>query len=52
MEQLQLLQLNPSNAEDIALDADTQEKLLNLMAAMILAIITPERRAGHDRQSS
>ena len=37
---------------DIALESSIQEKLLTLMAEIILTIITTERENGHDRQSS
>jgi hypothetical protein len=53
MEQLQLLQPDPPSKGNIALELDVRDKLLNLMAEMMLTIIAPKRKeAGHDRQSS
>ena len=50
---VQLLQPDPPSRGNIALELDVRDKLLNLMAQMMLTTIAPKRKeAGHDRQSS
>jgi len=49
---MEQLQFNLPGEEKIALDANVQEELLNVMADIILAIITHERETDHDHQSS
>ena len=49
---MEQLQFNLPGEEKLALDANVQEELLNVMADIIMAIITHERGTDHDHKSS